>query len=110
MFSATVDLPAWLFAIATVFGLAGTLGSAWAVARQKAITASLDTITTANEELRRANADLHQQLAHERERRAELEGKVSIFVDEFADRIVLAVMETWRRTHPPTTTTEGDRA
>jgi regulator of replication initiation timing len=100
MFAATVDLPAAIVVCSGVVTALAALGAAVAIFRQAAIKASLSTIIEANAELRKANDDLRAELATEKEKRAVLEGRMSIFVDEFADRIVVAVMETWRRTHP----------
>lgn len=102
MVAATVDLPVLVVASGGVVTLIAALGAAVAIFRQAAIKASLSTIIETNAELRRANDDLRQELAAEKERRAVLEGRMSIFVVEFADRIVSAVMETWHRTHLPT--------
>ena len=100
MFAATIDLPVAIVACGGVVTLIAALGAAVAIFRQSAIKVSLSTIIETNAELRRANDDLRAELAAEKEKRAVLEGRMSIFVDEFADRIVVAVMETWRRTHP----------
>lgn len=91
---------AWVAAVALVLGIVTTIAAAWAVARSVAVRASLDTIVEANAELRCANEDLRDQLGEEKLKRAELEGRLAVFVDTFAERIVSAVVETWRRTHP----------
>ncbi len=100
MLAATIDLPVVIVACGGVVTMIAALGAAVAIFRQAAIKASLSTIIEANAELRKANDDLRVELSAEKEKRAVLEGRMSIFVDEFADRIVVAVMETWRRTHP----------
>ncbi len=106
----TVNLPTWLAGIALFLTLTATVGAAYAVARQSAVKSSLDMITLANAELRKNNDDLRQahadelaavraELSEEKQRRAELEGRLAVFVEEFAERIVNAVSESWRRTH-----------
>lgn len=100
IFSSSIDVPAWVAVVAVVFGVATTAGSAWAVSRSAAVKSSLETIIETNAELRHANDDLRHELADEKLKRAELEGRLAIFVDTFAERIVSAVVETWRRTHP----------
>lgn len=106
----TVNLPAWLAGIALFLTLTATVAAAYAVARQSAVKSSLDTITLANAELRKSNDDLRQahaaevahfraELSEEKQKRAELEGRLAVFVDEFAERIIAAVSESWRRTH-----------
>lgn len=108
----SVNLPAWLAGIALFLTLTATVGAAYAVARQSAVKSSLDTITLANAELRKANEDLRQshadevahfraELSEEKQKRAELEGRLAVFVEEFAERIIAAVSESWRRTHIP---------
>lgn len=95
----TVDVPTWLAIIAGLFGFAGTIGTAFAIVRQVAIKQSLSTIIEANQEIRAENQSLRDELGREREKRAELEGRLSVFVDQFAEKIVGAVVETWQRTH-----------
>lgn len=96
----SVDVPATLLVIGGVITTLTALGAAWAVFRTAAIRASQATIIEANAELRRANDDLRHEVALEKEKRAELAGQLSVFVDGLADRIVLAVTEAWRHTHP----------
>ena len=114
--STTVDLPAWLAVVGAMLTLAATGGTAWQIARSKSIEATLNTLTIANAELRKANDDLRlerdddrtrftAELAAEREKRAELEGRMSLLLDGMAERIVCAVADAWARAHP--TTKEG---
>ena len=111
--STTVDLPAWLAVVGAVLTLAATGGTAWQIARSKSIEATLNTLTIANAELRKANDDLRlerdddrtkfsAELAAEREKRAELEGRMSLLLDGMAERIVGAVADAWARAHPNT--------
>jgi hypothetical protein len=99
LLAATVELPTTLAVIGGLVTVVTAAGAAWAIARQAAITASLDTIIQANNELRKTNADLRAELVDERVKRAEMEGRLTVFVDQFAERIVSAVVETWHRTH-----------
>lgn len=97
---ATVDMPVAVAVVAGLISILTAIGGAWVVVRQSAIKTSLSTIIEANAELRRANDDLRRELAEEKVRRGEIEGKLSVFVDEFASRIVEAVVQAWQRTHP----------
>jgi len=98
--AATVDVPAMVLAAGGLVTVLTAVGAGWAVFRTAAIRASMTTIIQANAELRLANEDLHHEVALEKEKRAELAGQLSVFVDGLADRIVGAVTEAWRRTHP----------
>jgi hypothetical protein len=115
MFAAQVNVPTIMLVIGGVVTTIAALGAAVAIFRQAAIKASLTTIIEANAELRKANDDLRRaaddveralrtELQSERVKRAELEGRLSVFIDQFAERIVEAVMRTWRDTHPKETT------
>lgn len=88
------DIPMWLAVIVSLFGLVGTVAGAVAVFRQYAIKASLATIIEANAELRLANDDLRKQLSAEREARANLEGKLEVFTQHFAQQIIDVVTQT----------------
>lgn len=98
--ASSVDIPAIVLVVGGVITALTAVGAGWAVFRTAAIRASQSTIIEANAELRRANDDLRKEIAEERLKSAELAGRLSVFVDGLADRIVLAVTEAWRRTHP----------
>lgn len=98
--ASTVDVPAIMLVIGAVITALTAVGAGWAVFRTAAIRASMTTIIEANAELRLANEDLRHEVALEKEKRAELAGQLSVFVDGLADRIVGAVTEAWRRTYP----------
>jgi uncharacterized NAD(P)/FAD-binding protein YdhS len=111
MLAAQVNVPTIMLVIGGVVTTVAALGAAVAIFRQAAIKASLTTIIEANAELRKANDDLRRanddvrtELQSERVKRAELEGRLSVFIDQFAERIVEAVMRTWRDTHPKEST------
>lgn len=95
---AVVDVPAWLLVIGTALGLVGTISAAIVIARQYAIKASLESIITANAELRADNEHLRARLDDEAKERSKLEGKLEVFTSHFAEQIVAAVVETVKRT------------
>ncbi len=92
MNSATVILTA----VGAVLTLTAIAGAAVAVWRSSSIRAALDTIQTINEELRQSNDDLRHELATEREKRANLEGRLDALTTDLADRIVKAVIAAMR--------------
>ncbi len=86
-----IDVPAWVAVIGFVLGTVGTIAASVAVARQQAIKASLATIIQANEELRKANQDLKNELQTEREERVKLESRLELVTGSLANQIVTAV-------------------
>ncbi len=100
-----VNVPAAIAVLVAVLGAIGSVAAAVAVWRQQGIKSSLDVLSKANAELRLANADLHAELANERLERSKLEGKLEVFTDHFAQRILDAVIETIKRMQPMTTMT-----
>lgn len=90
----------WVGIAGGIIGLIVAAALGVAIWRQKAIKQSLQMIVEANEGLRTANADLRTELAAEKVKRADLEGRLAVFVDGLAERIVSAVVEAWNRTHP----------
>jgi hypothetical protein len=99
----TFDVPTWLGVVVTIFGVVGTVGAAVAVIRQYAIKASLATIIEANAELRKANDDLRLELNAERQARANLEGKLEVFTQHFAQQIIDVVTRTLEASRTPRT-------
>jgi hypothetical protein len=101
---ATIEVPGWVAVIGAVLGTVAFLAAAIAVARQAAIRESLATIIEANAELRRANDDLHRELATERERRAALEGRLEFITGQFAEQLVNAVVAATKSPNRKVTT------
>jgi len=102
-----VNIPGFVAALLAILGFVGTVAAAIAVIRQKGIEQSqqtmersLDVLSKANAELRLANDDLHKELQTERLERAKLEGKLEVFTDSFAQKILDAVIETIKRVQP----------
>lgn len=113
LLSTSIDVPAWVAIVGTVLGIVAMIAAAVAIARQVAIKESLATIIDANEELRKTNADLRaehaidrekwaRELAVEREKRAQLEGRLDAVTSHLADQIVTAVAAAVARQHPST--------
>jgi hypothetical protein len=98
MWAQTIDLPAWLVAVTATLGLVGTVAASFAVSRQVAIKASLESIITANAELRADNEHLRTRLDDAAKTTANLEGKLEVFTSHFAEQIVKAVIDTVERT------------
>jgi len=92
-----VTIPGWLAVFAATLAVVTTVAAGWAVARSAAVKESLTTIIDANEELRHANADLRDELTQEKERRAQLEGRLDVLMSGLAERIIAAVVDTWHR-------------
>lgn len=92
IFGTSIPVPAWLAVIGAVLTIAATAGAAWAVSRSSAMKSSLDMIVTANRELR-------DELAAEKERRAQLEGRLDVLMSGLAERIIAAVADAWHRAH-----------
>lgn len=100
MLATTIDVPAWVAIVGTTILILSTVIGGVVAARQVAIKQSLEVITAANVELRLANADLHSQLADEREKRAALEGRLDAITGDLADQIIKAVADTLARKAP----------
>jgi enoyl-[acyl-carrier-protein] reductase (NADH) len=66
MMAMTVDLPGWGAFMLVMFGLASTLGAAFAIARSSAAKSSVEILTTINVELRADNAELRSSLEEEK--------------------------------------------
>lgn len=78
--------------VGALFTAIAVIGAAYAVWRAANVKASLDLLITVNDELRKSNDDLREELAVEREKRATLEGKLDALTSDLADRIVRAVL------------------
>lgn len=98
--ASTLNVPGWLAIVPAALGAAGTIAAGVAISRQYAFKASLATLIKANAELRRANDDLRSALDDEKERRANLEGRLAAFTSDLADKLVEAVIRTVERTRP----------
>lgn len=107
MFGGAVTIPGWLAATAALLAVATTVAAGWAVSRSAAVKESLATIIEANEELRRANADLRAEVQAEKERRAQLEGRLDVLVSGLAERIISATADAWQRAHGTNAAREG---
>lgn len=94
-----VTVPPWLAVAGTILALTTTVAAAVAVARSAAIKASAQTLTEINEELRRGIADVRNELDREKERRAQIEGRLDVLTSGLAERIIAAVADTWHRSH-----------
>lgn len=96
---ASVEIPNWIAVVGGLLAIAATCGAGVAIFRQASIKASLGMIIEANEGLRSTNADLRAELALEKVKRAESDGRLSVFIDGLAERIIGAIVEAWERTH-----------
>lgn len=103
-----VTVPPWLAVFGTILAMTTTVAAALAVARSSAIKASASTLTEINEELRRGIADVREELAQEKERRAQLEGRLDVLTSGLAERIIAAVADTWHRSHAAAGGGNGD--
>lgn len=103
---ASIDIPAWLFAVSALFGLVGTISASVAVSRQVAIKASLESIIVANGELRADNEHLRVRLDEAARASAIMEGKLEAYTSHFAEQIVQAVIETVRHSSALVVTAE----
>lgn len=61
-----IDLPGWGAFLLVLFGLASTLGAAFAIARSSSTKASVEILTTINVELRADNNELRSSLEEEK--------------------------------------------
>lgn len=123
MIGGAVVLEGWLAlilsilgGIAGLLGVVGTVSAARAVAAQASLRAALEatkdtvaTIAAANAELRAANDDLRGQLGEERERRANLEGRLEAMTTHLAQQLVDAVIRTVREVRPAADRTPDTR-
>ena len=62
------------------------------LSRSAALRSSQELIVAANRELR-------DELAQEKERRAQLEGRLDVLMSGLAERIIAAVADTWHRAY-----------
>jgi len=92
IFGTSWPVPAWLAVLGAALAIASTAGAAWAVSRSAALRSSQELIVAANRELR-------DELAQEKERRAQLEGRLDVLMSGLAERIIAAVADTWHRAH-----------
>ena len=92
IFGTSWPVPAWLAMLGAALAIASTASAAWAVSRSAALRSSQELIIAANRELR-------DELAQEKERRAQLEGRLDVLMSGLAERIIAAVADTWHRAH-----------
>lgn len=97
-----VTVPPAVAVAGAFLALTATVAAAVAVARSAAIKASAQTLTEINEELRRGISDIRAELDREKERRAQLEGRLDVLTSGLAERIIAAVADTWHRAHEST--------
>lgn len=81
--------------IAVIVGLGGLTATIWAIGRVKAIEASIEVLTIANDGLRDANQDLRVKIEHSErecsERVSRLEGQNQALLDGLGDKLASVV-------------------
>lgn len=100
-------VPGWAIAIGGFLTVIATVAAAYAVSRSATLRASMTTTTEANAEMRLIIADLRAEVATEKEKRAQLEGRIDVLTSGLAERIVAAVADNWRRAHTGPNPQEG---
>lgn len=99
LLAADTVVPGWFVAIGGVLTVVATVAAAYAVSRSAALRVSMTTTAEANAELRLIIADLRSEVATEKEKRAQLEGRIDVLTSGLAERIVAAVADNWRCAH-----------